>query len=266
MNDPVLCERDGALLLLTLNDPSRANSLSPPLVSALADELVRAASDPGVRAVILTGAGKHFSAGADLAALQQVASGGEPQANEEDSQRFERLFAALLGHPKLTVAAVRGAAVAGGCGLATACDLVVAERSARLSYTEVKIGFIPALVSTFLTRRVAGHVARRLLLDPEMMSAEQAEAVGLVDRVVDDGQALDEARAWAEAVARKASPSALAATKKLLNDTVGLSWREALRIAARANVEQRSRDECRAGVQTFLERKTTPDWLEDEPV
>lgn len=138
---------------------------------------------------------------------------------------------------------------------------MVAEQSSRLSYTEVKIGFIPALVSTFLVRRVPGHVARRLLLDPEMIGAERAEAMGLVDRVVEDGTVLEEARSWAEAVARKASPSALAATKRLLNTTIGLDWREALRIAADANVDQRLSRECRYGVQAFLETKATPDWL-----
>ncbi len=254
--------RDGPLLTLTLSDPARANPLSAELVEALTCALAASAADPGLRAVVLTGAGKHFSAGADLAALERMAAGGDVAANEADSRRFEALYAALLGHPRLTVAAVRGAAIAGGCGLATACDLVVAERSARFAYTEVKIGFVAALVSTFLTRRVAGHVARALLLDPEPLPAERACALGLVDEVVEDGEALDRARERALAICRKASPSALAATKRLLNDTVGLPWREALTLAAAANVSQRSEPDCRRGVRAFLATKSTPDWLE----
>ncbi|RLE17989.1 MAG: enoyl-CoA hydratase/isomerase family protein, partial [Acidobacteria bacterium] len=154
----------GPLLILTLNEPDRANPLSPEMAAALKTAFEDAAVDPAVRAVILTGAGKHFSAGADLAALELLAEGGGAEANLADSRRLEELFAVLLAHPKLTVAAVHGAAIAGGCGLATACDFVVAEARSKFCYTEVKIGFIPALVSTFLTRRVPGHRARRLLL------------------------------------------------------------------------------------------------------
>ncbi len=254
-------DRDGPLCTLTLNDPERANPLSPAMASALAEALESTATDAQVRAVILTGAGRHFSAGADLAALEQVAAGGDRAANQEDSARLERLFTALLDHPKLTMAAVHGAAIAGGCGLATGCDLVVAERSAKLAYTEVKIGFIAALVMTFLTRRVAGHIARRLLLDPELLSGERAAELGLVDVVVEDTTALEHARSWAESICRQASPSAIAATKRLLNDTVGVGWRESLTLAAAANVEQRLHPECRRGVGEFLAHKTTPDWL-----
>ena len=154
MNTPLLQHRDGPVLVLTLNDPDRANPLSGPLVDALYRALVEAAEDDGVRAVVLTGAGTHFSAGADLSALETLATGGSDAETRNDSDRLERLFAQLLGYPGLTVAAVHGAAMAGGCGLATACDFVVAERSARFAYPEVKIGFVAALVSTFLTRRV----------------------------------------------------------------------------------------------------------------
>ena len=260
----VRVDSDGPLSIVTLNDPERANPLSPAMAQALTEALQAAADDPAVRAVILTGAGKHFSAGADLAALQQVATGGDRASNEADSARLEQLFTALLDHPKLTVAAVRGAAVAGGCGLATGCDLVVVERSAKLAYTEVKIGFVAAIVLTFLTRRVAGGVARRLLLDPELLSGEAAASLGLADKVVDDGTAIEHATDWARSICRKASPAAVTATKKLLNDTVGLGWREALAIAAKANVEQRLHPECRRGVGEFLAHKRTPDWLDGE--
>jgi methylglutaconyl-CoA hydratase len=151
--------------------------------------------------------------------------------------------------------------VAGGCGLATACDLVVAEPGARFGYTEVKIGFLAAMVLTFLTRRLPGHVARRLLLDPEMIDGERAVAIGLADELAAGGEALATAVVLARKVCAKASPSALAATKALLNDVVGRDWRHALETAAEANVRQRRHPDCRRGVRSFLDTKTTPDWL-----
>jgi methylglutaconyl-CoA hydratase len=261
--DILIETREGPLVVLTLNDPDRANPLSPDMVEALTEALERTAVEEGVRAVMLTGAGRHFSAGADLAALEAVAAGGGEEANRADSERFRRLFAALLGHPRLTVAAVGGAAIAGGCGLATACDLVVAEARSRFAYTEVRIGFVAALVSTFLTRRVAGHVARRMLLDPEPVDGRQAVEIGLADELADEGRAAEHARELALAVCRKAAPSAIATTKALLNETVGLDWRRALEIAAEVNVRQRGEPDCRRGVRAFLESKTTPDWLEE---
>ena len=264
MSDIILENQEGPIVVLTLNDPERANPLSSPLVEALSSALERAAAAGEVRAVVLCGAGRHFSAGADLEALERLAVGGDEGGARRDTERLRDLFEILLGHPKLTVAAVHGAAVAGGCGLATACDFVVAEPGARFAYTEVKIGFLAAMVLTFLTRRVPGHVARRLLLDPEMIDGDRAVALGLADQLAAEGAGRETAIALARSVCSKASPSALSATKALLNATVGLDWREALTIAVEANVRQRQEPDCVRGVRTFLETKTTPDWLEDQ--
>lgn len=264
MSTPILVERDGPLLVITLNDPERANALSATMVDAVWRALSLAEEDPELRAVIVSGAGRHFSAGADLAALERLADGGTDAENRADSERFERMYAALLDHPKLTVAAVHGAAIGGGCGLATACDIVVAERGARFGYTEVTIGFVPALVSTFLTRRVAGGVARRLLLDPEIVDGARAVELGLADLLVDDGRATAVAKERALAVARKAAGSAITATKRLLNEIVGMDWRAALAAGSRANVQQRRTSECSRGVRAFLASKSTPDWLASE--
>ena len=262
MTEHLIERREGKVAVLTLNDPDRANPLSTPMVAALTSALARAADDPEVRAVVLAGAGRHFSAGADLEALERLAAGGDEDGARRETGQLRELFEVLLGHPKLTVAAVQGAAVAGGCGLATACDLVVAEPAARFAYTEVKIGFLAAMVLTFLTRRVPGHVARRLLLDPEMVDGERAVALGLADELAGPGSAVDTAVALARSVCAKAAPSALAATKALLNETVGLDWRQALETAAEANLRQRRHPDCVRGVRSFLEDKTTPDWLE----
>lgn len=263
MREPVLERREGPILILTLNDPDRANPLSSAIVVALSESLGAAASDEGVRAVILAGAGRHFSAGADLEALERIAEAGDEAAIRADTEKLRHLFEVLLGYPKLTVAAVHGAAVAGGCGLATACDLVVAEPGARFAYTEVKIGFLAAIVSTFLTRRVAGHVARRMLLDPEIVDGPRAVEFGLADELAREGDALTTAVELARSISAKASPSALAATKALLNETVGTGWRQALDAAGEANIRQRMHPECARGVRAFLDSKKTPDWLEE---
>lgn len=264
MVNEILERRDGPVLVLTLNHPERANPLSSELVLALHSALSEAAADDRIRAVVLAGAGRHFSAGADLEALERLASGGDDEGARRDTEQLKSLYETLLGHPKLTVAAVHGAAVAGGCGLATACDFVVAEPGARFAYTEVKIGFLAAMVLTFLTRRVPGHVARRMLLDPEMIDGERAVALGLADELAAEGAGLETAIEMARRVCSKASPSALAATKALLNETVGLGWREALAAAAEANISQRRTSDCVRGVRSFLETKKTPNWLETD--
>jgi methylglutaconyl-CoA hydratase len=140
---------------------------------------------------------------------------------------------------------------------------VVTEPGARFAYTEVKIGFLAAMVLSFLTRRVPGHVARRMLLDPEMVDGARAVELGLADELAAEGNCVSSAVALARAVCSKASPSALAATKALLNETVGLGWQEAMAIAAEANVRQRMHPECRRGVRAFLETKKTLDWLDE---
>ncbi|MEE4272320.1 MAG: enoyl-CoA hydratase-related protein [Thermoanaerobaculales bacterium] len=263
MDTPVVIESNGPAMVLKLNDPDRANPLSAALVDALTNALRAATDDAAVRAVILAGAGRHFSAGADLAALQQVASGSDSQSLRRDSEALRKLFEVLLDHPKPTLAAVHGAAIGGGCGLATACDVVVTEPRARFAYTEITIGYVPALVLTFLTRRVPGHLARRLLLDPERIDGARAVAIGLADELAADGTSLERALELATSMAHKGSPAAIAATKKLLNETAGMDWREALKHAAAVNADHRMHPECVRGVKTFLEHKRTPDWFED---
>lgn len=261
MAETVRIEDTGPIRELVLDEPRRANPLTEGTIGALRNALEVAAVDDGVRAVLIRAEGKHFSAGIDLETLKRLGD-RSPEENLADSRHFEELFRTLLPHPKLTVAAVQGAAVGGGCGLASACDLVVAADDARFQYTEVKIGFMPALVSTFLVRRVPGHVARRLLLDPEFLSAEEARAVGLADELVPRDSVIDHARERALAICRKSPPSALAATKRLLFETPGMGLDDALRTAAEVNARQRTTADCQHGVRTFLESKTTPDWLE----
>ncbi|NJL28463.1 MAG: enoyl-CoA hydratase/isomerase family protein, partial [Thermoanaerobaculia bacterium] len=175
--------RDGDLLYVTLNHPEKANALSPQMV----DEIITVYEHPlraeGIRAVILAGAGKHFSAGADLGYLAQLQHAGEDD-NRRDSERLRRIFASVLYQEALTVALVQGSCVAGGCGLATAHDYVIATEGARFMYSEVRIGFVAALVATYLPLRVRGRDLRELLLDPQFIDAQRALEIGLINRVV----------------------------------------------------------------------------------
>ncbi|HEV3076250.1 MAG TPA: enoyl-CoA hydratase/isomerase family protein, partial [Thermoanaerobaculia bacterium] len=175
--------RDRDLLWVTLADPERANALSPALIAELTTLYRAPLREAGIRAVLLAGRGRNFSAGADLEHLRAVAAAGEEE-NRRDSARLRDLFAAVLRQEALTIALVHGACVAGGCGLATAHDFVIAAEDARFLYSEVRIGFVAALVATFLPLRLRGADIRELLLFPRFLDARQALAIGLVNRVV----------------------------------------------------------------------------------
>ncbi|HSM50378.1 MAG TPA: enoyl-CoA hydratase/isomerase family protein [Thermoanaerobaculia bacterium] len=251
--------REGDLLRVVLNDPDRANALSPAMVAELTEIFRRDWRADGVRALLLSGAGRHFCAGADLAhlaALQEATI----EENRRDSQALRDLFAALLRQEALTVALVHGSCVAGGCGLATACDFVVAAEDARFLYSEVRIGFVAALVATFLPLRVRGSDLRELLLFPRPLPAARALEIGLVNRVVPAAELEDAALALAGEILAGASSESIARTKRLLLELPGLSFEERLDRAAEANAEARMTADCKRGIATFLAEKKTPDW------
>lgn len=252
-------KREQDLLLLELNAPDRANALSPALISALTEVYVRDLRGEGVRAVLLTAAGRHFSAGADLEHLKSLRDAGKEE-NLADSHAIGGLFSAVLRQPALTIAAVQGACVAGGCGLATAHDFVVAAHDSRFMYSEVRIGFVAALVATFLPLRVRGSDVRELLLNPEFVGAEKALELGLVNRVVESMQLINEAKALAVEILEKASSESIARTKQLLLDTIGRSLGAALDLAAEVNAASRETEDCKTGIATFLETKAAPKW------
>ncbi len=251
--------REEDLLFLQLDDAKRANALSPELVAALTAVYGHDLRAEGVRAVILTGRGKHFSAGADLEHLRSLKDAGHEE-NLADSNRLRGLFESVLRQPALTVAAVRGACVAGGCGLATAHDFVVAAEDSRFMYSEVRIGFVAALVATFLPLRLRGRDLREALLNPEFIEAERALEIGLVNRVAPAGELDARARDLAVEVLARASSESIARTKKLLLDALGLGLEEALALAAEVNAQARATDDCKHGIATFLETKSPPNW------
>jgi len=254
MSESLVLRRDhGRVRMLVLNDPERRNPLSDPLADALASELEAAEREPEVRTLVLTGAGKAFSAGADLAFLKRVRSQAA-EANLAHSRRLAELFLRVYTFPKPVVAAVNGPAVAGGAGLAAACDLVVMDEAARIGYSEVKIGFVAALVGVLLVRAVGEKHARELLLTGDLVDAATAYRMGLVNRIAPAGESVAAALELAERTAVNA-PSSLALTKELITSYYGMGLEDALRYAAIAGAWIRQSEDLKEGLDAFFEKR-----------
>jgi methylglutaconyl-CoA hydratase len=251
-NTQVLYEFDGAVGRITLNRPEKRNALSGPLIAALKDALRRANDENAVRVVLLTGAGADFCSGADLSALQKIAEGSVAD-NSSDARSLMEVFTLIREVRMPVVAAVHGRALAGGCGLASACDIVLASASARFGYPEVKIGFVPAMVAAILKRNVSEKRAFELLTLGQEISASEAKDMGLVNRVFPDDIFAAETSAYANQF-EKMSRSAVELTKKLLYQMDGLAFREALESGVDVNVLARMTEDCQKGIARFLKR------------
>ncbi len=251
--------QEGDLLWVTLNDPDRANALSPALIGEITAIYRRPWREEGVRAILLAGAGKNFSAGADLEHLRSLRDAG-PEENLRDSLRLKDLFESVLRQDALTISLVHGACVAGGCGLATAHDFVIAAEDARFLYSEVRIGFVAALVATYLPLRLRGSDIRELLLNPQFLDASRALEIGLVNRLVPAADLRGAGEALAAQILETGSSESIARTKRLLLDVLGRPLGESMVLAAEVNAAARATDDCKRGIATFLETKKTPKW------
>ncbi len=246
-------ERTGGVLTLWLNRPHKRNALNSTLVAALRGALDRARHLAEVRVVVLRGRGPDFCAGADLEELEKVSQQG-PEESLADARRLGALLLALRAFPRPVVAAVHGRALAGGLGLATACDLVVAQEGSELGYPEILLGFVPAMVMAILRRKVPEGKAFELVALGGRISAEEAQALGLVNRVLPASRFDEEVRALAEDLARR-PPGALSLAKALLYEQGDLPLVEGIERGAQVNVQARQSPECREGVRRFLERR-----------
>ncbi len=251
-NSPVIYTVAGGVARVTLNRPEKRNALNDELVAALKAALRDADAREDVRAVMLKGAGADFCSGADLSALKKIAEGSVSD-NFEDARSLMELYALIRRVGVPVVAAVRGRALAGGCGLATACDLVLASASARFGYPEVKIGFVPAMVMAILRRNVSEKRAFELVARGAEISSAEAERVGLVNRVYGDEEFEAETEGYVADFAR-VSRSAVVLTKRLLYQMDGLGFDDALRTGADLNTIARMTEDCRAGVARFLSK------------
>lgn len=248
----VLYSVDGAVARITLNRPDKRNALNDAVIASVKDGLREASRDERVRVVVITGAGKDFCSGADLSQLQRIAQATVAE-NAEDARSLLELFLLIRQIPVPVVAAVTGRALAGGCGLASACDLVLASTSARFGYPEVKIGFVPAMVMAILRRNVSEKRAFELLTRGVELSAEQAHAFGLVNEIYADENFADEVATYVDEFA-KLSRSAVALTKTLLYQMDGLSFSAALETGADVNVIARLTKDCQERVEKFLNK------------
>jgi methylglutaconyl-CoA hydratase len=256
-NELVRYEGHPPAVVLTLNRPDRRNALSRDLIAALTEAFQRARDDAAARCVILTGAGNAFCAGMDLAELQESVMVGQEKQTPvwDDALRLANLYDLIYRFPKPTIAAVNGAAVAGGAGLVSVCDLAVAAPEARFGYPEVRRGLVAAMVMPHLLRHVGERLARYLLLTGELIDADEACQAGLLNAVVPAEQLLARALAWAHSLA-EGGPNALTRTKELLH----LFSRQAVGLeeAAKASAAPRLTEECKQGLEAFFNKRPAP--------
>jgi methylglutaconyl-CoA hydratase len=250
--DRIIYAAGGGVAVVTLNRPEKRNALDAQTIAELKDAVARAGADASIRAVLLTSAGSDFCSGADLSALQKIAEASVLE-NRDDARAMMELFVAMRRLPKPIVAAVRGRALAGGCGLATACDIILAARSAQFGYPEVKIGFIPAMVMAILRRSVSEKVAFELIVRGEPITADRAAEVGLVTRVLEDEGFEDAVREYLRGLT-STSASAVALSKYLLYQIDGMTFDAAISAGADLNAIARMTDDCQAGIAKFLKR------------
>lgn len=247
---------EGGVATLILNRPDKRNAISYELIADLLRALDEVKASPA-RVLILTGAGKAFSSGMDLENLKALI-GRTPEQSLEDTRAMANLFRNLYEFPKPTIAAVNGAAIAGGTGFALLCDFTLAVPEAKFGYTEVRIGFVPAIVSTFLLRQVSEKVARDLLLSGRLFDAEEALRIGAINQIVPQEKLMDRARELA-AQLMESSPLSLAYTKRLLTDHARAELDAQIEAAIRENAGIRSTADFREGITSFLEKRK-PIW------
>ena len=241
----------GGIARITLNRPDKRNALDAATISSLGETLRRASADPAIRVVLLRGAGKDFCAGLDLSELLKSAE----DASEAiaSARRLGDLYIAMRRHPQPIVAAVQGRALAGGAGLATACDLILAAESAQFGYPEVKLGFVPAIVSAMLRRAVGERQAMELALTGDPIGATRAYDIGLINRVYPDAEFDAGVETYVAALGAN-SLSAMSLSKNLLYSTDAMSFEASIEAGIQANVQARTTDDFKRGVERFLKK------------
>ncbi len=257
--ETLLLESSEHTATITLNRPDKRNSINTQMIADLQSALDAVEITPA-RVVILTGAGKVFCAGMDLSLLQAIAS-QSPSENQEDSRRMAKLFRRVWSYSKPLIAAVNGHALAGGCGIATLCDFTIAVPEAKFGYTEVKIGFLPAIVSVFLTRQIGEKRARDLLLTGRLVEAAEAKELGLVNEIVAPGKLMSRVNELAE-VLIAASPVSVTRAKRLLVSAAAATLDADLERAILENAHMRSTRDFKEGIASFLEKRK-PIWQDD---
>jgi methylglutaconyl-CoA hydratase len=245
---------DQGIARITLNRPEKRNALNPELINELKNALAQSADDT-VRVVLTRGAGADFCSGADLAGLDRTAAGSVLD-HMEAARELADVFLLMRRHPRPIVAAVRGRALAGGCGVATACDLILASESAEFGYPEVKIGFVPAMVMAILRRSVSEKRAFELITTGEIITAGQAHAVGMINRVYPDAEFDAGVEEYVAALASK-SASAVTLSKNLLYHMDGMTFEASIEAGVHANALARMTEDARRGIERFVKKESS---------
>ncbi len=239
---------------ITLNRPYKRNALNPELIAALTSTFLRAQSDENVKIVILKANGDVFSAGADLAYMQQLQHFSYEE-NVKDSNALKELFETIRTLSKVVIAQVEGHAIAGGCGLATICDIIFAVPEAKFGYTEVKLGFVPAIVSCYLVQKVGETLAKKLLISGELFSADEALKYNLITYVTKPEEINQIVSDFALNLSNSTSGNSLMLTKQLINQTSNIWLDSCLNNAIEVNAKTRESDDFKKGISAFLAKE-----------
>lgn len=257
-SDVLAIDRAGPIVRMEMTRPAFRNALNAELVEALTDAIRNTGQVEEARVIILSGAGKVFSAGADLAVLQALQSATDAE-NRHDSERLAGLFESVRNCPLPVIARVHGAAIAGGCGLAAACDIAIADERTTFGFSEVRIGFVPAIILTYLRSRIGEAVLRKYLLTGMPFDGSEAARIGLIAEAVAEQDLDRRVNEMASHIASDTSRTAVAMTKRLFAEMNDDAFDVALERAVRMNVKARATSDCKAGVSAFLQ-KTDPPW------
>mgnify|MGYP003582773860 CR=1 FL=1 len=254
MESLVIYQVEDRIAEITINRPEKRNALNPALVAELTAAFLKAQNDANVKVVVLKANGDVFSAGADLAYMQQL-QGFSYEENIQDSTSLKNLFETIRTLPKVVIAQVEGHAIAGGCGLATICDIVFAVPEAKFGYTEVKLGFVPAIVSCYLIQKVGETLAKKLLLSGDLFTAEEALKYNLITDVTKSDEINQIVREFALNLTNNASGNSLALTKQLINQTTNTWLDSCLDNAIKVNAKTRESDDFKKGISSFLAKE-----------
>ena len=255
MTEPlVLYTVKDRIATITINRPEKRNALNPDLVISLAEMFLRASEDDAVKVIVLNASGSVFSAGADLAYLQQLQQNSYEE-NLADSENLKRLFTTIYYLPKIVIAQVEGHAIAGGCGLATVCDIIFAVPEANFGYTEVKLGFVPAIVSCFLLRKTSETIAKRILLTGETFPASRALDYGLITFVTNKEEIDLKVTEFALNLCNETSANSLMVTKQLIGQTTNPILEKSLSLAVQINARVRDSEDFKKGISAFLNKQ-----------
>ncbi len=238
---------------ITLNRPEKRNALNDELIKLLNQAFIQAGEDPEAKIIVLKAKGRVFSAGADLEYIQRLQKNTFKE-NLSDSNKLKELFQLIYTHDKVVIAQVQGHAIAGGCGLATVCDFVIAHQEAKFGYSEVHIGFVPAIVMVYLLRRLGEGAARELLISGRMIDANEALKWGLVNQVVSSDELESTVAAFAQRLVLENSAQSMKRTKAMIARVQEMPLEEALDFAAEQNARARSTEDCRHGIKAFLDK------------